>query len=114
MIWKRSLFPRSSTKIKDIIEQSVTWSIRSVSYLEMAICTMSLFFSAIKSTDCSSVGRGFNSQHVRVGSQPSVIPVSGDPTLSFSLCGYQACMWCTSIHSGKIPTYKKLYNKSKY
>lgn len=37
------------------------------------------------------------------GSEPSIIPVTGDPALSSGLLGHQAHMWYIYIHTGKHP-----------
>lgn len=42
--------------------------------------------------------------HTHSGSQPSVTLVSEDPVPSSGLCGYQACVWYTSVHVGKTHT----------
>lgn len=54
----------------------------------------------VKSTDCSSKGRGFHFQHPHGGSQFSVTPVLEDPTPSSV---YAACT-CLHCHTGRQNT----------
>ena len=48
----------------------------------------------------------FSSQDSHDGSQPSVTPVPGDPTLSSGLLG-TACMWCTDMQAKHSHEYNK-------
>jgi hypothetical protein len=57
--------------------------------------------SEVKSTDFSSRGSRFESQHPHGGSQPSETPVSGDLMSSSDLLGHQEIRWCTDIEVGK-------------
>lgn len=68
----------------------------------------------VKSSYCSSLGPGFDSQHNTGGLQPFLTSVSEDPILSSCLPGNQACMWYTNVHVDKIPinTEGMNYNKN--
>ena len=60
----------------------------------------------VKITECSSRGPRFKTQHPQGSSQPSVVPVAGNATLS-GLQGHKAPMWYTDTHVGKTPIYTK-------
>jgi hypothetical protein len=53
----------------------------------------------VENADCSSREPGFNPLDLRGGSQLSVTIVPGDLMPSSGLCGYQAHMWYTGIHT---------------
>lgn len=66
--------------------------------------------SAVKNAFCYFTGLRFHSQHPCCGevgdggSQPSVLPVPEDSTLSLGFCGHQTCMWCAGIYASYTPT----------
>jgi hypothetical protein len=53
--------------------------------------------------DTLSEDLGFDSQHPFGGSQPSLTPVPGDLTPSYSLCANHVCTWYTC--TGRQNTY---------
>lgn len=57
--------------------------------------------SGVKMASCSSRGCGFNSQHPHSGSQPSGIPVPGDPNLQPHMVHKHICKLNTHIHLKK-------------
>ena len=61
--------------------------------------------SAVKNTDCSFRGPGFNSQHPHDSSQPSITPVPRDLMPS---CGLpQHCTHMAHRHANKTPIHTK-------
>lgn len=63
------------------------------------------------STDCSSTGHTFDSQHINSDSQPSITPDPGDLTPSSGLNEHQASMW-QHKHTCRENTHKQ-NNKKK-
>jgi hypothetical protein len=64
--------------------------------------------SQVKSTDCSSWGPRFSSQHPQISLQPSVTLIMEAPTPSSGLWGHQACTWSTDIHPDKTSVSLKI------
>ena len=62
--------------------------------------------AAVKSMGCSSREPKFELQDPHGGSQPSVIPVPGDPVPFSAFCRYRS--WCLDIHIGKTPITKQM------